>query len=694
MPKFTWQSAAAASLLLISGFAHAFDFSVGDIQVQWKNQLTSGVAVRTDQRDERLIGKLNVPGQQTLCQKDDCLSFSGNPAPNQRLINATGGFSASNSDNGDLNYNQWGVVAATNQLRSNLTATWGNLIFRVAGIGFFDPENVDFQENHANTLYQPAHTDRANYITRQFARGGQLLNASLRYSFEVAGHNGALSVGSQTVHWGESTFVALNSINEFNPPNAALLRMPGSEISQVFKPVPSALFSIDLTEKLSLDAVYQLQWVPVRPDPSGSYYSTNDVVGGGTYAVIGLGQFPEDPDKKLKLTYPLSLITSTSTTASVLPDARPPGTGQYGLHLSYFADWLNDGTELGFYFLNYHSRLPYLDVVAANASCLNGVNDIITGLLVCRGFNGTLNPTGTGLEPTPIDTEKLYLEYPRNIQMYGMSFNTNVGAWSLAAEYSFRPNLPVQVDVVDVVFAGLQPAFPEHNIPLDPLGLNLPGYTLLDDVIPGRREAVPDFLSVYRGIRVKPGDHIQGYERLKVGQFDLTGIRAISGSNPIGANQIIFITEVGFTNIFNLPNRSQIQFEGGAPYNTHYSAGADGTGNGGMVDTLHINPTHQTRGFANSFAWGFRLAAQLEYDNVIWGLNFKPTLALYQDVSGIAPLQFQNFVAGSSQITVGTGVEFTRALSGQLLYQIYTGGGDDNRLRDRDNIAVSLSYAF
>jgi hypothetical protein len=42
-----------------------------------------------------------------------------------------------------------------------------------------------------------------------------------------------------------------------------------------------------------------------------------------------------------------------------LPNRNARDDGQYGVAVRYFADWLHD-TDFGFYFLNYHSRLPLL----------------------------------------------------------------------------------------------------------------------------------------------------------------------------------------------------------------------------------------------------------------------------------------------------------------------------------------------
>ncbi|MGH8458847.1 MAG: DUF1302 family protein, partial [Nevskiales bacterium] len=98
-----------------------------------------------------------------------------------------------------------------------------------------------------------------------------------------------------------------------------------------------------------------------------------------------------------------------------------------------------------------------------------------------------------------------------------MSFNTNIGSWSLAGEYAYRPAMPVQVSLVDVVMIAGQPAFPRQDIAA---GLG---------TIPGARSITPDFLSVYRGFDnsnpardINGGQLVRGYEELKVGQLDLT----------------------------------------------------------------------------------------------------------------------------------------------------------------------------
>ena len=45
-----------------------------------------------------------------------------------------------------------------------------------------------------------------------------------------------------------------------------------------------------------------------------------------------------------------------------LPDQQPSQTGQYGINFKLYLPNFGQGTQLGFYFLNYTSRLPVVSV--------------------------------------------------------------------------------------------------------------------------------------------------------------------------------------------------------------------------------------------------------------------------------------------------------------------------------------------
>ena len=169
--------------------------------------------------------------------------------------------------------------------------------------------------------------------------------------------------------------------------------------------------------------------------PAKTTCGTANTVAASARASLTLGQFPEDPNRKFRFAGALGLISSSSTTTYPY-EVNPGSQGQYGVKINYNAEWLNGGTELGFYALNYTSRFPYASVIAANDSCARDSTSAVTALVACNGFKGTLLNLPNGKEPLPIDTMKLLLEYPENIHMFGVSFNTNALGMSFSGEYS------------------------------------------------------------------------------------------------------------------------------------------------------------------------------------------------------------------------------------------------------------------
>lgn len=699
--------------------AVALEYDWNDAHFSLNNRYTFGAAIRMQERDYRLIGKTNVPGQQDLCSKDSCISLTGDPEPNQRLVDARGAYGGVNGDNGDINYSQYDLVAASNRLSSDLRVSYGDVLARVRGVLFYDPVNDGFNEHHNDQRFQPSSTPRSGKIEDMYARGLDLYDAYVQTHFDIGDRNGVLSVGYQTIRWGESTLIARNAIAEINAPNSAVLHTPGTEINEVFRPTAAALLSTSLTDNTSAELFYQLKWRAVQPDPAGSFFSDIDLFG-SKYVTIGLGQIGEDPDQLQRTYGPIALISSTSLT--VYPDQpnRPRDSGQYGLRLNYFAE-LFGGTQFSVYYLNYHSRYPYLSVRATDASCTRGVgpdgvvNDTdqpntVTSALNCKLFNGSLlgrqNQHNPDREPLPIDTLDLFLDYPEDVHMIGLSFNTTAGGISWAGEFSYRPNLPLQVAIDDVVQTGLQPSFPTNDFLVDPTALlnalmpvigSLPTPDLLTNLaqlggarFPGANTAVPSFLKTYRGYgAIQPHQNIPGYQRFQVGQLDLTAIKAFA--NVLGADQILMINEIGFTQIYNLPNLSRLQLETGDPNRTHHSIGQDEKG---PKDFPTLNPHRQTSGFADKFAYGYRAIIVGEYNDVIFGWTFKPQLGVQWDIHGTAPYPIQNFVEGRQQYDFGTTINVTEALSTRINYTIFTGGGAHNTLRDRDNLAWSFAYSF
>ena len=777
----------ACAALALSLPASALDFELGEFSFKGINKFTVGAGVRTQGPHIDDVGILNTPGQQTLCQADDCLSFgvgaAFDPEPNQRLVDSRGGHFLHAQDDGSMNYDQGEIYTALSKLNADWTMNYGEWTFKTNFVGYFDAVNAGFTTRRFNTVqctganpsaectnadangfdsYRlgPQERARLSEVEHRLAVRGEFREYFVTRSFFVGDYEIYATLGNQRLRWGEANLPLLNTLDVINPQDAVLARQPGLALNELNLPTGLLNVGSDILEGVSLDVWYQYKWDPVRPEPSGSMFSNlSDVAGGGNYAVIAEGQYPEDPDGLWFSQGVTGLISNAHRTVYV-PEERthaPNDGGQYGLRLKWYLPDFNNGTELGFYYANYHSRLPYASVTAAPDSCLRDSASFAEAANDCNGFNAASNrgqlaqvapvrcdPRGCdeaaylAREPLPIDRMGVFLDFPEDIQMFGVSFNTTIGGWSVAGEYAYRPNLPAQVLLSDVVFAALQPVVGRVQLPFTGIGAFVPdplsdpstgarvGELLADfgafgdpnasqAALPAADTIFPSYLASYRGyINTNPArdingrQYIPGYERLKVGQFALTALQLFS-TNPFGSEDLLMVYEVGFTHVIDMPPQDTALGRGlffqGAGDITHPSPGADGTGDasaGAAGDPRgasavpgqgRINPTQQREGFAEEFAWGLRTLWQLSYNNLFdTGLNIKPTVLAFWDVSGIAPQPMQNYVEDNKWIVPGVFFEYGSDWAGTLIYQYF--GGAQNSLADRDNVSASITYSF
>ncbi len=720
--------------------AKALQFNWGDFDIVSKTFITVGAGWRLEERDDDLVYKTNIEGQELLCAADDCLSLFGDPAPNQRLVDAKGSFSGHLFDNGNLNYDKGELYTALVKMNSDWGVTWNDWLFKANVVGFFDEVNTNFEETHPNTQFQALHSKRSKAIEDRAGKQLKLRSWQLSSTFDAFDKEFFFSVGKSRLRWGESNLTLFNTLDFINPLNAALARQPGFPLKETWAPVELFTIGTDLTEDMSVEFFYQLNWRPTIAEPSGTFFSSLDSLGGGDNAQLTLGQFPEDPDSRYVSQGTLGLFSNSHRTLFIANEKAfgAKDGGQYGLSLRMFLPDFIGGTELGFYYANVHSRLPALSFRAGLDSCARDSMNLLAAINDCNGFNAgahpesaeRCDPRGCDLdaylarEAMPVDTAQAFMEYPEDLQVFGFSFNTTLFGWSWAGEYAYRPNMPLQVHITDLLFAAVQPSLPEHGFLFaDPTALTdinallgsitnpaaIPRIlTLLADLaasgalgpdsanfaIPSAREVAPTMITGYRGIdRVEPGQHIPGYEELKVHQLTLTALKVLV-ENPIGSENIIFGVEAGATYIQDMPGINEgLVLQGSANF-THPAPGADGTGLApGQPIGFTFNPTQQTDGFGTDFSWGMRTLIQLDYPN-IWdsGVNLKPTLIGFYDVEGITPFPIQNFVEDNLWLIPGVYVEYGDSITGSVIYQHFA--GENNQLRDRDSIAMEVTYSF
>lgn len=484
-------------------------------------------------------------------------------------------------DDGDRNYDT-GMVSRAFKATHDLQLDYSYFSTFVRASYFYDFENID---NHKLTDAEQ----------RGAGRDFQFLDAYLQGKFKPWGHGLAIRAGKQVVSWGESTFIQ-NGINAINPVDVSKLRVPGSELREALLPSKMVWSSLELTHRLNVEGFYLAQWDRIKFDTCGSYFSTSDVAceDGADTITSGFGLAPEG---------------TPSQAVRRLDDRNPPNGGQHGAAIHYLVPH-SKNTEVGLYYLKYHSRLPYV----------------------------------SGKSRNPGQAPLYYFEYPKNIHLYGASFNTMLGGIAFQGEYSHRTNMPIAIEGFEVLASAQYAPFSQ--------------------------------LGAVNG----PGQEVRGYRRYNVGQYQGTLTYAVGPRNPFFANQWTIVAEGAATKVYGMPRPNQLRFE------------APGTDlPGGVVAGA---PGVQKTGWASSFSWGYVLTTNVTYNQALGEINLSPFVSYAHDVHGTTPSPINNFVEDRRAFTGGLRSDYLNSIFTELSYTIFYGAGRRNVLNDRDFVSANVKYAF
>ena len=363
------------------------------------------------------------------------------------------------------------------------------------------------------------------------------------------------------------------------------------------------------------------------------------------------------------------------------PDRNPGDSGQWGLAIRYLAENLND-TEFGFYVVKHHSRLPLVSATygtqagfgagVAAARAVSAPNSRTASAIIGQAIPaGTPNrdqvvaaitrdinarradPTHTLTVPgaaeilASIDgaasalaidrygkTASYHIEYPEDLQVLGVSFNTLLGAsgWALQGEYSFHPDAPLQRTEESLFAEGLLP---------------------LTEALQGRPS--PELLA-------RLATRLQGYVERDVSQLQVTATKVFGPA--AGSDGGAFITEAAVMHVHDMPDKAVTPLDTGG-------IGAE---------------------IADATSFGYRAAARLDYNNAIGAARLSPYVQWQHDLGGSSPGPSGPFVDGRTVLTLGVGVNYLERWRGSLSYTMHAGG--NNQLSDRDFIIASVSYSF
>jgi len=616
--KHTLSAALALALFgVVSTSAQAFIFSNGEWSGSLDTTVSYGASWRIKDYEASDVGKqANNPAvvlMDKLSQRD-----------------VIGRWSA-NNDDGTLNYRDSGdLISHAVKATMELDVTWRNFGGFARVSAFYDFENAD-----KDVL--------SDIAQERVGKDIRLLDAYIWGNHEPGDRFLSWRLGKQVVSWGESTFIQ-GGINVINPVDVSKLRVAGAELKEAFEGVNMLWGTIDLTPSLSLEALYMFEYREIIPDPAGTYFSTNDIATpGAAYAMLSfvVPQPVINPDLFHEVCVngnfgasdspnPLPFVQIGCGGAMPRTDSIfPKDSGQFGFALRWFLENLG-GTELGFYFLNYHSRLPVISGFAASA-----------------------------VPPPVIGAAAYWTEYPEDIQLYGVSFNSNIGTWALAGEVSYRPNAPLQIDDVEVLFAG---------------------FTSLNILQPSYYFQFKSQLGEFGA-----GDYIQGWDEHKSWQAQTTTTKLFGPNNFLRANQIAFVAEVGFNYVSDLPEQDYLRYNG---------PGTDAGGGWDWTTGDWNNPQTELDGFADDFSWGYRMLARATYNDAIGPITVSPRIGWQHDVSGTTPGPGGSFVDGRKQLSLGVAFNYLNTWVFDFAYTTYMGAGRYNLLKNRDFVSASIRYSF
>lgn len=601
MKTYRFALTAFAATLLTAPAAQAFDYEYAGFKTTLENRFSVGTTWRVADRDPQLIG----------------------------IANGGSAFST-NGDDGNLAFGQGELVDSTVRLTSELSMTYGDFgLFGRSVLGYnptvsdaalFDPADY----SGPSRGYTQADLDRKEAAVRRHNGRYADLRDLYAYTTQAVGDRTlSLRIGRQVINWGESTFV-LNGLNSLLALDANRARLPGFELDEVIIPSNQLWASVSVTDSVSLEAFYQLRWQRTIIDAGGTFFGTNDFAGpGGTAANLGFGRADENTVPLTPCSGPPFQGVQCVPVGSYVPragDVTPKNAGQFGGALRFSIPLLND-MDAALYAATYHSRLPL--------------------------YSGT-SRSGAGL--TPATTANFFVEYPKDIRMVGLSFNTTIPFdFSIQGEYSYKQGQPIQIDDVELLLAGL---------------------------------GAPSQINPTAGATLG-GQYLRGWRRKDVSQADVGLTRLFGPSRWLRSEQTLLVAEAAITHVHGLESQSLLRYEGPGTFTPGDAATAASQG-----------VPQQVAGYATATSYGYKLLLRNDYNNVFNLINLKPTLRWEQDLHGISPTPITNFVAGRRQLTAGLGFTYRGSVSGDIAYTRYIGAGLQNLLRDRDNVQAVIKYSF
>lgn len=603
----TRRLAGAVLAASLSVPASAVTFDLGPFEGNFTSNFSLGGSWRTQDPSNRVVSPGNTDGE--------------------------GRASSSTADDGNLNYDKGDMYSFLLKGVHDLDLNAGNYGFFTRVKYWYDFELANGEVNHghaANGYEANSELDASNFEDLAQESGFEFLDYYAYGNFELGDMPVELRAGNMVLSWGESTFIQ-NGINVISPFDVTALRRPGSEIKLALLPVGLLYANVGVTYDLSVEAFYQYDWQRTILDECGTYWNAGDPYGGGCNYLTASNTSSDLNQSQIGFTVARG------------KDQEASDDGQWGIAARYFVDSLNS-TEFGFYYMNTHSRTPILSMTNASENF---------GLPFIFGAN-----------------PQYFFEFPEDIDLYGLTFATNISDWAVSGELSYRPDFPLQINSTDLLQSVALSSFAEWSPTLG------------------------------RSLEAGPGGYLSGYDEVTYTQFQVTVIKFFE--RVLGASRLSFAAEAGATWLGDMdsslnygrspaygigdfePFQSE-QFGVPVSCNSHPALGPLG-----VVPNTNADYCNDD-GFTDDFSWGYRVRASLDYSDAFAGVNVTPSMAWSHDVKGNSPAP--NFIEERMALSFGVRADYLNIYRADISYTTFF-NADYNELQDRDFVSLSISAAF
>lgn len=590
-----------AVIALMSGMAMqntlaATEFELAGAKGSFKADVSVGMQIRNSSTDPELVNNLN----------SSSVGITGN----------TSGATARNNDDGNLNFRRGDQTATVVKalFESSLKGeTFEGLIKAKTWYDYTQSEQGMPYGNVMNGYVAGSTLGEAGSNPLARASGISLLDAYVKGKFATGSVRSEVAVGNQTLSgWGER-FAFGGGLSALLPRDFAAAARPGALPGEIFLPIPMVSGKLMSNEAGSLEAFYQLGRAENVLPLCGTFLSPVDFQSSGCNRVY-VGAGGADSTREASGNY-----------LKRVDDVHGSDNGQYGLAYRFKFEPLN--TQFTLNYANYSSRSAFVSAVkSTNAGAQNFV------------------------KPGDPGNTTYFLEFPDDIRVFGMSFNSQVGKTTVLGEFTYRPNQPISLNGPDILNAFASP----NPSPLRTAEQN-----------------------------TAPGQAFHGFDRFKVSQMQLAATRTFD--NVLAAQDFTLYGEVAMRHVDSLPDKDVMRY--GRP--TMMGMGpVGGACQGGSTPG---SAQCANEGYVTSNAWGYRLRATARYPGLIPNVVLMPTVGFGQDVRGWS--DDGAFSEGRKLMSVGLRAMVEKKYWVDVTAQSAWGGNYDV-MRDRDFINLSLGASF